>query len=185
MIRKVREALDHLYMEYESFSNNYMSMWFNETRSLSSVREEAEDSLFGNVRAKRAVVGFQRFLEEEANTTNKSEIDIYLDEGCENQNGDFDILGWWKNNVSKYKTLSMMARDVLAIPFSTVALESAFSVGGRVLDQFHTSLTPKIAEALICTRDWLHGTINLEVEENLEELEELETGILDQLVLDD
>ncbi|KAK9147779.1 hypothetical protein Scep_006536 [Stephania cephalantha] len=121
MIRKVREALDHLYMEYESFSNNYMYLWFSETRSLSSVHEEAEDSLFGNVRAKRAVVGFQRFLEEEANTTNKSEIDIYLDEGCEKQNGDFDILGWWKNNVSKYKTLSMMARDVRPFQLSLVA----------------------------------------------------------------
>ncbi|KAK9157244.1 hypothetical protein Scep_003818 [Stephania cephalantha] len=93
MIRKVREALDHLYMEYESFSNNYMSTWFNETRSLSSVREEAEDSLFGNVRAKRAVVGFQRFLEEDANTTNKSEIYIYI---------------WMRDVRSKMETLTFL-----------------------------------------------------------------------------
>lgn len=48
-----------------------------------------------------------------------------------------------------------MARDVLAIPVSTVDSESAFSNGGRVLDSFCTSLTHKMVEALICAQDWL------------------------------
>ena len=46
-----------------------------------------------------------------------------------------------------------MARDVLAVPVATVASEAAFSIGGRVLDAFRSSLTPKIVEALICTQD--------------------------------
>ncbi|CAN1323950.1 Putative AC transposase [Linum perenne] len=46
-----------------------------------------------------------------------------------------------------------MARDVLAVPISYVASESAFSTGGRVLSNFRTSLTPIIAEALICAED--------------------------------
>ena len=44
----------------------------------------------------------------------------------------------------------MIARDVLAIPVLTVASESAFGIGGWVLDTFRTSLTPRIVEALIC-----------------------------------
>ncbi|GAV91974.1 RNase_P_Rpp14 domain-containing protein/Dimer_Tnp_hAT domain-containing protein, partial [Cephalotus follicularis] len=32
-----------------------------------------------------------------------------------------------------------------------------FSVGGRVLDQFRSSLKPEYVEALVCTRDWLFG----------------------------
>ncbi|KAA8544997.1 hypothetical protein F0562_019786 [Nyssa sinensis] len=50
-----------------------------------------------------------------------------------------------------------MAQDILTIPISTVAFESAFSVGGRFLDQYRSSLRPNIMEALVCTRDWLYG----------------------------
>jgi hypothetical protein len=38
--------------------------------------------------------------------------------------------------ASRYQVLSKMARDVLAVPISTVASESVFSTGGRILDPF-------------------------------------------------
>ena len=50
-----------------------------------------------------------------------------------------------------------MAHDVLNIPLSTVASESAFSVGGRILDAFRSTLKPQIVEAVICLRDWVLG----------------------------
>ena len=66
----------------------------------------------------------------------------------------------------------------MAIPVSTVASESAFSTGGRILDQFRSSLTPKLVECLICTQDWVRASsMPIEVEEMLDELEELESGI--------
>ncbi|KAK3221347.1 hypothetical protein Dsin_008372 [Dipteronia sinensis] len=51
----------------------------------------------------------------------------------------------------------MMARDVLSIPVSSVASESTLSVGWRVLDQYRSSLKPDTMEAIICSRDWIHG----------------------------
>lgn len=68
---------------------------------------------------------------------------------------EFDILLWWKNNASRYGILSMIAKDILAIPISTVASESAFSTSGRILDSFRSSLSPKMVEALVCTQSWL------------------------------
>ncbi|CAI0474514.1 unnamed protein product [Linum tenue] len=58
----------------------------------------------------------------------------------------------------KYPTICEMARDILAVPISTVASESAFSTGGRVLDSFRTSLSPEVVEALICCEDWIRSS---------------------------
>jgi hypothetical protein len=69
----------------------------------------------------------------------------------------FDILSFWRGNQCRYPEVAAMARDVLSIPISTVASESTFSVGGRVIDQYRSSLKPDIVEALVCTRDWLYG----------------------------
>ena len=65
-----------------------------------------------------------------------------------------DILHWWKMKSELYPVLSRIARDVLAIPASTVPSESAFSTGGRVISDYRTSLTRTIVEALICLQDW-------------------------------
>ena len=69
----------------------------------------------------------------------------------------FNVLGWWKKNSDAYPILSLMARNFLAIPMSTVSSESAFSAAGRVLGKNRTSLSPKTLEALVCAKDWLIG----------------------------
>jgi hypothetical protein len=48
-----------------------------------------------------------------------------------------------------------MAHDFLAIPLSTVASESAFSCGGRVLGDTRSSLAPDMLQELVCAKDWL------------------------------
>lgn len=87
----------------------------------------------------------------------KSELDLYLDEPRLARTADLDILSFWKSNQFRYPALASMACDILAVPVSTVASEATFSVGGRVLDSFRSSLKPKTVEALVCTRDWLYG----------------------------
>jgi hypothetical protein len=60
-------------------------------------------------------------------------------------------------NSTKFPILAQIARIVLAIPITTVALESAFSTRGRMLDPFRSSLAPTTVEALVCTQNWLRS----------------------------
>ena len=84
------------------------------------------------------------------------DIQRYLgEESLDHLTPEFDILPWWKNNASRYVILSMIAKNILAIPVSTVASESAFSTSGHILDSFRSSLSPKMVEALVCTQSWL------------------------------
>jgi hypothetical protein len=90
----------------------------------------------------------------------KTELEVYLDEAkyVENRGSEtFDILSFCKGNEFRYPEVAAMTRDVLSIPISTVASESCFSNGGRVIDQYRSSLKPDIVETLICTKDWLYG----------------------------
>ena len=62
---------------------------------------------------------------------------------------------WTYQNGCQFKVLSLIARDVLAMPVSTVSSESAFSTGGRVISEYRSSLSPNTVQALICTQNWL------------------------------
>ncbi|KAL4387370.1 hypothetical protein GQ457_09G017050 [Hibiscus cannabinus] len=109
-----------------------------------------------------------------------TELDIYLGDNCARESDDFDILVWWSMQTNNYPILMRLARDVLAIPVSTVASESAFSTGGRVLASFRTSLTPRLVEALICTQDWVRASHDpIIIEENLLSLENMEEEMQD------
>ncbi|XP_075658834.1 zinc finger BED domain-containing protein RICESLEEPER 2-like [Castanea sativa] len=105
---------------------------------------------------------------------NKSKVERYLADCVEEDSPNFCILNWWKVNSSKYRLLSKVACDVLVIPLSTVASESAFSTGGLVLDPFRNSLLPNTVEMLICAQNWLRATDVIDLQESMEEVESYE-----------
>ncbi|KAG6627219.1 hypothetical protein CIPAW_15G111200 [Carya illinoinensis] len=84
----------------------------------------------------------------------KSELDNYLEESIyiceEGSDASFDALEWWKTNSLKFRTLSELARDILATPISTVSSESTFSAGGRVIDPHRASLKTETVQMLLC-----------------------------------
>jgi hypothetical protein len=86
-----------------------------------------------------------------------AELDLYLEKRnvIATSNKDFDILGWWKTNALQFPSLSNLARAFLMIPMTSVALESAFSTGGRVLDDHRVRLNDESVEALLCAQDWI------------------------------
>jgi hypothetical protein len=62
--------------------------------------------------------------------------------------------------------LAHLARDLLAVPISTVASESTFSAGRITLDDFRRTLTPTMVERLIFANDWIRGSNVISVEED-------------------
>lgn len=114
--------------------------------------------------------------EGNTSTNTRTELDKYLAEDTEELTAEFDLLEWWKCNAPRFPVLSKMARDILAIPISTVASESAFSTSGRILDDFRSSLTPATLQSLICTQDWLRSKC-INVEADLAELTRLEEEV--------
>jgi len=86
------------------------------------------------------------------------ELDLYLDEG--NLDPKFfyklDVLSYWRDHRDRYPNLSKMACDVLSIPITIVASESAFLLCSHVLTKYHSSILPESVEELILTQNWLH-----------------------------
>ena len=64
---------------------------------------------------------------------------------------------------------------MLAIQVFTVALELAFSTGGRILDSFQSSLSPEMVETLICIQNWVRSSHEgIQVKDYLDELQTYE-----------
>jgi hypothetical protein len=70
---------------------------------------------------------------------------------------DFDIINWWKFGEIKFPTLQLIAHDILPIPVTTVASESAFSTSGRILSPHRSRLAPKCVEAIMCMQAWCNA----------------------------
>ena len=87
----------------------------------------------------------------------RSELDHYLEDDVLPRISGFDVLNWWKASGPKYPTLQAIARDILAIPVSTIASESAFSTSGRLVSPHRNRLHPNTLEALMCAQSWLWG----------------------------
>ncbi|CAN1347899.1 Putative AC transposase [Linum perenne] len=125
------------------------------------------------------------------------ELSLYLNEGTFKERksalqGDgnetdvvdkFDVLKWWSTYGLAYPILSEIARDVLAIPISSVASEAAFSTGGRIMDSYRTSLHPNMLEAIVCTEDWLRSADSVPTVEDLSEYEQEMLSMNGKLVL--
>lgn len=153
-IEKVKKALYELYAEYV-------------TEYYSDKGETVASSCGNNATIQPSSSGWSEFTQFVKSVQNiqpqKSELDNYLEEGCficEADATPFDALQWWRSSSLKYPILSCMARDILAIPITTVASEATFSAGSRVIDTYRASLSPETVQVLLCGGDWcrsLHG----------------------------
>lgn len=173
LLNKITTTLTSLYEYYASQQTQSVSSPSNVVDMTTNDLDTFEDW------HDMAEFEFERDVRGQNIHEKQSDLDKYLmDEREPHTIGkSFDALAWWKIRGERYPIVALIARDVLAIPVSTVSSESAFSTGGRVLDPFRSSLSPSMAEALVCTQDWLRSTRNpLIVEENIEDIEKIEEG---------
>eukprot|EP00256_Glycine_max_P070816 XP_025985411.1 zinc finger BED domain-containing protein DAYSLEEPER-like [Glycine max] len=99
------------------------------------------------------------YVSQNVNVNGKSELDLYLAETPLEPKffPKLDILSYWKDRQERYPNLCRLACEVLSIPITIVASESAFSIGARVLNKYHASLLPSNVQALILTPNWING----------------------------
>ncbi|KAB1205139.1 putative AC transposase [Morella rubra] len=143
----VRDTLETMFEEYSGCVITQPAQTSGSQSSVSMDEMNIENQLWG---------GLSAYRQQQNLLNNKSEVERYLIEDVEPKVPGFDILLWWKVNSQKFQILSRIAKDVLAIPISTVPCESAFSTEGQVLDPFRSSLAPCTVEGLICAQNWLH-----------------------------
>ncbi|XP_058775706.1 zinc finger BED domain-containing protein RICESLEEPER 1-like [Vicia villosa] len=127
---------------------------------------------------------FDAYIETIADNSSSSvkyELDHHLKEPVIKKTPEFDILNWWKVNGVVYPTLQAISRDVLVIPISTVASESAFSNSGRILSLHRSRLNWTTVEALMCARSWLWAAQNNETSRVTEEI----ATVLNEMESDD
>ena len=92
---------------------------------------------------------------------------------------DFNILDWWHQHKLTYPVLSIMAKDILTVPVSTISLESTFSMTSRIIEERRRKLKPKMVEMLTCIKD--SEVVKARLQHNVED-EELE--VFEELCLD-
>jgi hypothetical protein len=181
LIKSIRESLNQLYSWYKNAYDQTISSGQPLPSVLENVSYEETTSAAARPSFMARADAFEQHLEQQNSIDLQNELDGYINSKCVKRTDNFDILMWWKHNSAQYPILSTMAKDILAIPVSTVASESAFSTGGRVIETYRSSLKPEMAEALICTQNWLKPSFtyfkDLNFMEEVELSEDVVTGI--------
>ncbi|XP_050909458.1 zinc finger BED domain-containing protein RICESLEEPER 1-like [Lathyrus oleraceus] len=157
MAARIYDTSDAEYLKIKLGS--YLKSIFDEYSGRAVSRLGSSVNLSGGFNAVNDPYHCAEFYQSDECSTSETELQKYIQEEVENRPPNFDVLEWWKVNSSRYPILASIAREVLAIPISSVASESAFSTGGRILDAYRSSLTSASVEALMCTEDWLKGVV--------------------------
>ncbi|KAL0349654.1 UNVERIFIED_CONTAM: hypothetical protein Sradi_4114600 [Sesamum radiatum] len=121
-IQRVSDQLVNLFIDY----GGSCAISVNESNVISSSGVETRASL----------CDFDRWCYESRVSNNqKSELESYLEEARFPRANTFNILDWWKTNSPKLPVLAKIACDILAVPATTVASETTFSVSDRIIDE--------------------------------------------------
>lgn len=66
-----------------------------------------------------------------------------------------DVLEWWKVNSARYRRLSVMARDFLAVQATSVVPEELFCGKGDEIDKQRFCMQHDSTQAILCIKSWI------------------------------
>ena len=96
------------------------------------------------------------FNEDDFGLQDDDEVSRYLKEPILSMDdNEVDALKWWRKNGARFPKLAKIARDFLSVPASTVASEAAFSLSGRVITDYRSSLAPESVSILMRLKSWM------------------------------
>nr|KAJ0189953.1 hypothetical protein LSAT_V11C800446630 [Lactuca sativa] len=148
-IMQVRNIITELFEEYKKK---------HDAKQGASWKRQCETNVFegrGSTLSKSTwELDFENMLSKD-DGLEKTELDDYLAEKLLPNEKGFDILMWWKCNGSKFPILQKIAKDILAIPISSVASESSFSMSGNKVTKQRNRLKAEKVGALTCSQSWL------------------------------
>ncbi|KAM3246652.1 hypothetical protein P3L10_008419 [Capsicum annuum] len=152
-VATIEKKLHKLYEQYEN----------NQARTVTATTLQCKPNEEGSQsKQKKSSLFVGKFKEFESTSicnAGKSELTLYLEEQKLDYESfqEMDVIKYWKDNEKKYPNLSVMARDVLSIPITSVASESAFSIGGHVVTKYRSYIHHENVQTLVTIRNWLHG----------------------------
>ncbi|KAL9239499.1 hypothetical protein vseg_013813 [Gypsophila vaccaria] len=155
-VSKVVSTLFCLFAEYKQQTVRFSPPYVGSSSGGTNFAARNEDSdMFRD---------YNQFLSSTSRSLgNKSELDLYLEEPSYDLNSDLDVLDFWSRSSIRYPELSVMARDILTIPVSTVNMKEAFNFGSKTLSTVQSSVMPETLQALLCLKDWLDDESSVNV----------------------
>jgi hypothetical protein len=141
--RVIRSLLYKLVLEYQGSIEGMATSDSLGAAHRNVVNNEGDDLVFDI---------FDKFLSEEpeyCSTYMHIELDLYFEEPTLPRTQELDINHWWQYAGVKYRTLRMIAQDIMAIPVTTVASESVFSTEG-IISPHHSRLALKTVKGFRC-----------------------------------
>ncbi|KAJ1268708.1 hypothetical protein BS78_07G155900 [Paspalum vaginatum] len=152
---EINIELEELYKKYEVLYRQKNGEGSSSAHSASISKDTSSDL------ASIVPSEFQDYLDSSATESSKSELLIYLDESNVSiEDKKFNLLNFWKVNSHKFPVVASMAKRFLAVPAGSVSSEATFSCGGRILDDYRSSLKPATVQALVCASSWIRGSQN-------------------------
>ncbi|KAL8503486.1 hypothetical protein ACS0TY_022294 [Phlomoides rotata] len=73
-----------------------------------------------------------------------------------------NILSWWSLKTGTFPIMSLIAKEILACPASTLSVEQAFSVEECTLDERQSALTVEDLENQCLLEDWTSGELRIQ-----------------------